>query len=179
MEKQVISYGEFQSPIGTLTLFAGSEGVYRLDFGFAEDMLPAAEAWFKKNHVKPDFVMNYEIIDPIIVQLEEFFSGKRRMFDLKLNLIGTPFQKKVWNSLSTIPYGETRSYKDVAVDISAPRAVRAIGSANNRNPLPIIIPCHRVIGSNGALVGYGGGMDKKEYLLSLEQQTAIQTAVTS
>lgn len=179
MEKQVISYGEFQSPIGMLTLFAGSEGVYRLDFGIAEDVLPGAEAWFKKNHVKPDFYLNYDMIDPIIVQLEEYFNGKRRFFDLQLCMIGTPFQKKVWNSLKAIPYSETRSYKDVAVQISAPRAVRAIGSANNRNPLPIIVPCHRVIGSNGALVGYGGGMDKKEYLLSLEQQKAFQPAVSS
>ena len=177
MEKQVIHYGEFQSPIGTLTLLATTEGVSRLDFGRAEDVLPAAETWYKKHHVKADLVFNSEMIEPIVIQLEEYFSGKRRFFDLKLDMIGTIFQQKVWNNLSEIPYGETRSYRDVAVNIGAPKAVRAIGSANNRNPLPIIVPCHRVIGSNGALVGYGGGMDKKEYLLALEQQHSMHAVL--
>ena len=173
MEKQVIYYGEFQSPIGPLTLFASSKGVSRLDFGCPEDVLPAAETWYKKHHVNADLVFNSDMIEPVVMQLEEYFSGKRRSFDLQLDPIGTIFQQKVWKNLSEIPYGETRSYRDVAVGISAPKAVRAIGSANNRNPIPIIVPCHRVIGSNGALVGYGGGVTKKEYLLSLEQQHAM------
>ncbi|MGG1685588.1 methylated-DNA--[protein]-cysteine S-methyltransferase [Pseudalkalibacillus sp. NRS-1564] len=177
MDKQVIHYGEFLSPIGAITLFASPNGVSRLDFGCPEDVLPAAETWYKKHHVKADLVFNSDIIEPIVMQLEEYFSGKRRFFDLKLDKIGTIFQQKVWNNLSEIPYGETRSYRDVAVGISAPKAVRAIGSANNRNPLPIIVPCHRVIGSNGALVGYGGGVDKKEYLLSLEQQHSMHAVL--
>ncbi|MBF0706948.1 MULTISPECIES: methylated-DNA--[protein]-cysteine S-methyltransferase [Bacillaceae] len=177
MEKQVIHYGEFLSPIGAITLFASPNGVSRLDFGCAEDVLPIAETWYKKHHVKADLVFNSDIIEPIVMQLEEYFSGKRRFFDLKLDKVGTIFQQKVWNNLSEIPYGETRSYRDVAVGISAPKAVRAIGSANNRNPIPIIVPCHRVIGSNGALVGYGGGVDKKEYLLSLEQQHSMHAVL--
>lgn len=177
MEKQVIHYGEFQSPIGAITVFTSPAGVSRIDFGCAEDVLPVAETWYKKHHVKADLVYNPEMIEPINRQLEEYFRGKRRFFDLKLDMVGTIFQQKVWNNLAEIPYGETRSYREVAVNISAPKAVRAIGSANNRNPLPIIVPCHRVIGSNGALVGYGGGVDKKEYLLSLEQQNAMHVAL--
>ncbi|WP_347552442.1 methylated-DNA--[protein]-cysteine S-methyltransferase [Pseudalkalibacillus hwajinpoensis] len=177
MEKQVINYGELQSPIGAITVFTSSRGVSRIDFGFAENVLPAADTWYKKHLVKADLVFNPEAIEPIVIQLEEYFNKKRNFFDLNLDMSGTVFQKKVWQSLSEIPYGETRSYRDVAVAIAAPKAVRAIGSANNRNPLPIIVPCHRVIGSNGALVGYGGGVDKKEYLLSLEQQHTMHAAL--
>ena len=94
--------------------------------------------------------------------------GKRKSFDLPLKPEGTEFQKKVWNALLDIPYGETRSYKDIAVAIGNPKACRAVGMANNRNPISIIIPCHRVIGANGSLVGYGGGLPIKIELLNLE-----------
>lgn len=101
-------------------------------------------------------------------QIQEYLSGKRKIFNLPLALKGTEFQLKVWNALKTIPYGETRSYKDIAILINREKAARAVGMANNRNPISIIIPCHRVIGSNGKLVGYGGGLNIKEYLLKLE-----------
>lgn len=103
-------------------------------------------------------------------QLDEYFKGKRTHFDLPLAPLGTPFRQSVWNALLDIPYGETRSYKDVAERIENPKAVRAVGMANNRNPIPVIIPCHRVIGANGKLVGYGGGIDIKIHLLDLEKQ---------
>jgi len=101
-------------------------------------------------------------------QLREYFESKRTQFDLPLSLNGTSFQKKVWNALLRIPYGETRSYKDVAEDVGHPKAYRAVGMANNKNKISIIIPCHRVVGSDGSLTGYGGGMDKKAMLLRLE-----------
>ncbi|MFA8450174.1 MAG: methylated-DNA--[protein]-cysteine S-methyltransferase [Bacteroidales bacterium] len=101
-------------------------------------------------------------------QLREYFEGTRSEFDLKLNPQGTEFQKKVWRSLLEIPYGESKSYKDIAIEINNPKAVRAVGGANNKNPIPIIIPCHRVIGANGNLTGYAYGLDMKNYLLNHE-----------
>lgn len=103
-------------------------------------------------------------------QLQEFFSGTRKEFDLPLAPIGTEFMGSVWDSLKAIPYGETRSYKEVAESIGNPKAVRAVGLANNRNPIPLFIPCHRVVGANGKLIGYYGGLETKEFLLQLEKQ---------
>lgn len=102
-------------------------------------------------------------------QLNEYFKGKRKEFDLPLAPAGTEFQLRVWNALQMIPYGETRSYKETALMAGNEKACRAVGMANNRNPISIIIPCHRVIGANGDLVGYGGGLDKKVFLLDLER----------
>lgn len=104
-----------------------------------------------------------------INQLNEYFVGTRKNFDLPLEMNGTEFQKKVWNALCGIPYGEIRSYKDIAQEIGNPKAVRAVGGANNKNKFMIIVPCHRVIGVNGSLTGYAGGMDVKKKLLELEQ----------
>lgn len=103
-----------------------------------------------------------------IRQLRLYFAGELRQFDLPLELIGTDFQKRVWNALLKIPYAETRSYTQIALQIGAPRAVRAVGAANGRNPIPIIVPCHRVIGASGNLVGFGGGLEWKRKLLDLE-----------
>ena len=102
-------------------------------------------------------------------QLSEYLKGERKTFDLPLNPKGTDFQKCVWRALCDIPYGETRTYKQIAEAIGNPKAVRAVGMANNRNPITIIVPCHRVIGANGKLVGYGGGLEMKEILLRLEK----------
>lgn len=102
-------------------------------------------------------------------QLEEYFKGERKVFDLPIYMKGTPFQQKVWNALCEIPYGEIRSYKEIAVSINHPKAYRAVGMANNKNPIMIIVPCHRVCGSSGKLVGYAGGLEAKEKLLSLEK----------
>ena len=103
-------------------------------------------------------------------QLDEYFAGKRMSFYLPLSLDGTEFQVSVWNALLTIGYGETRSYKDIAEQVGKPRAVRAVGSANHRNPVAIIVPCHRVIGHDGSLTGYGGGLHVKQFLLDLEKR---------
>ena len=110
------------------------------------------------------------LLEEAIKQLDEYFKGERKNFHLPLKLKGTEFQKKVWRALLDIPYGETFSYKDVAKNIGNEKASRAVGNANNKNPLPIFIPCHRVIGANGKLVGYGGGLDIKIKLLELEKE---------
>ena len=103
-------------------------------------------------------------------QLLAYFAGERRAFDLPLSTCGTSFQEKVWRALRGIPYGETRSYLQVAEAIGAPKAARAVGMANNRNPIPILIPCHRVVGADGRLVGYAGGLERKRYVLDLERR---------
>ena len=103
-------------------------------------------------------------------ELEEYFAGKRKTFDVPLCPEGTEFQKKCWEGLRAIPYGETRTYKDIATFAGNPKAVRAAGGANNRNPISIIVPCHRVVGSTGSLTGFGGGLEAKAYLLNLEQK---------
>lgn len=108
-------------------------------------------------------------IKKALEELLEYFSGNRRKFNIPLFLQGTEFQKSVWKALIEIPFGETCSYKDIAVRIGNPKASRAVGMANNRNPIPIIIPCHRVIGSNKSLTGYAGGIELKKYLLDLEK----------
>ena len=103
-------------------------------------------------------------------ELREYFAGERREFTVPLAPKGTPFQQRVWAALQTIPYGETRSYKEIAAAVGNEKACRAVGMANNRNPLPIFIPCHRVVGANGKLVGYAGGLEVKSYLLELENE---------
>lgn len=103
-------------------------------------------------------------------QIDEYFKGKRKEFDLKLNVQGTDFQKKVWNALTEIPYGKVVSYKDIAKAVGNEKAVRAVGNSNNKNRIAIVIPCHRVIGSNGKLVGYAGGLHFKEWLLEHEKK---------
>ncbi len=108
------------------------------------------------------------VLEQAIKQLEEYFLGQRQCFDIPLKLEGTDFQKSVWQALRTIPYGEKRSYGQIAKQIDNPKAARAVGSANNKNPLMIFVPCHRVIGANGSMVGYASGIRNKEILLELE-----------
>jgi len=105
-------------------------------------------------------------------QLQQYFKGERKKFDLPIKTYGTDFQQKVWNALQTIPYGETRSYKDIAIQVGNNKACRAVGMANNKNAISIVIPCHRVVGSNGKLVGYAGGLNVKHFLLKLEKSNA-------
>lgn len=143
-----------ESRIGTLTIVCDEAAITGLEFLGGEPVGGVRK--------------RTPLIEQAVCQLEEYMAGKRREFDLPLKPEGTEFQKKVWNALLAIPYGETRSYKDIAVSIGSPKAFRAVGSANNRNPISIIIPCHRVIGANGSLVGYGGGLPIKIELLNLE-----------
>jgi len=115
----------------------------------------------------------HPLMRELALQLQAYFAGELRRFDIPLDMIGTPFQKRVWGHLETIPFGETRSYMQVAKAIGAVKADRAVGAANGSNPVPIVVPCHRVIGSSGKLVGYGGGLELKKRLLELEGTRAM------
>ena len=125
---------------------------------------------FFGNTVKPDeyIIEKTPLLDLAIAQIEEYIAGKRKVFDLPLNPMGTAFERSVWEVLQSIPYGETRTYEQIATQIGNPKACRAVGRAAGRNPLSIIIPCHRVVGQNGALTGYAGGIDMKRALLGIE-----------
>jgi methylated-DNA-[protein]-cysteine S-methyltransferase len=124
------------------------------------------------HEVAPEWVRDDAPFAAAHAQLDEYFAGDRTEFDLPLHPSGTPFQLKVWDALRTIPYGEVRSYGEIAEQIGKPGAARAVGLANGRNPISIIVPCHRVIGASGALTGYGGGLERKQALLDLESRTA-------
>ena len=125
------------------------------------------------HHVYDGICQETTLIKEAHQQLSEYLKGERKSFDLPLRMKGTDFQQRVWNALLDIPYGETRSYKQIAEAIGNPKAVRAVGMANNRNPLLIVVPCHRVIGADGKLVGYGAGIEKKEFLLRLESRGGV------
>ena len=141
--------------------------------GIAEDNGALCRVFFGREKALSGFdVAETLLIKKAAVQLEEYFEGKRKSFNLPLALRGTDFQMAVWEALQTIPAGETRSYKEVAALIGNPKAVRAVGMANNRNPVVIIVPCHRVIGGDGSLTGYGGGLPAKQFLLDLEKRAS-------
>ncbi|GAB7387427.1 hypothetical protein BSNK01_12630 [Bacillaceae bacterium] len=165
-----VKYSTMESPVGPITLASTERGVCWIDFGEGDRVIASLKQWCRRwlhtERVEPDEQANADAVE----QLTAYFSGKRKDFDLPLDMRGTHFQLKVWNELHKIPYGETRSYKEIAEGIGAPKSVRAVGGANHQNPLSIIVPCHRVIGANGALVGYGGGLGIKAYLLSLERE---------
>jgi methylated-DNA-[protein]-cysteine S-methyltransferase len=149
------------SPIGELKLVGNDSGL-------------AAILWANEDPRRVRLnIVGEDRTHPVLVEVErqlgEYFRGERRAFDLKLNFIGTPFQNKVWEALLRIPYGETRSYGEIARELGNPKAVRAVGAANGRNPIAIIAPCHRVIGASGALTGFAGGLEAKEHLLDLEK----------
>lgn len=148
-----------KSPIGPILLAGDEEGLKHVNFMKGK----------KKIEVSDDWAENEEFFREISGQLEAYFSGKLKSFDVKLVPEGTEFQKSVWKALCGIPYGETRTYKDIAISIGKPKAYRAVGLANNRNPIAIIVPCHRVIGTDGKLTGYASGLDVKEFLLKLEE----------
>jgi methylated-DNA-[protein]-cysteine S-methyltransferase len=157
-------YKRVQSPVGTLTLVASEEGL-------------AAILWERDRPRRVRLnIVGEDSSHPALVetehQLEEYFGGRRKQFELRLDPSGTPFQRTVWRALTTIPFGETRSYAQIAKQIGHTGAARAVGAANARNPLSIVAPCHRVVGSTGALTGFAGGLDVKAHLLALEARSA-------
>ncbi|MFI4937480.1 MAG: methylated-DNA--[protein]-cysteine S-methyltransferase [Candidatus Berkiellales bacterium] len=151
------SYAYYRSPIGTLKITADHDSILAIEM-------------FKS---KPSAISSIKISSPILKeavnQLKEYFSGKRNQFSLPIGFQGTDFQNKVWRQLLKIPYGTTLSYLDMAKKIKQPTAARAVGMALNKNPIAIVVPCHRVIGSNGTLTGFAGGISKKKFLLELEK----------
>jgi O-6-methylguanine DNA methyltransferase len=157
---ETLFYLRTSSPVGPLFLAASTKGLVRLEF----------EARMQK--LNPSTIQLREsksALAPYLRELDEYFAGERREFSFPLDLRGTEFQLACWHALLEIPYGETRSYRDIAQAILHPHAFRAVGMSNNRNPVAIVVPCHRVIASSGSLCGYGGGLDIKRKLLDLEQ----------
>ncbi|MBA2078627.1 methylated-DNA--[protein]-cysteine S-methyltransferase [Rhodanobacter sp. PCA2] len=160
--QETIWYDELPTPIGRLRLVADAQGLREVWFESGRQQKAPAPHW-RRDAGKLAFAR---------VQLEEYFAGTRQAFELPLHPLGTPFQRTVWEELARIPYGVTVSYGEMARRIGQPQAVRAVGAANGRNPLPIVLPCHRVIGADGSLTGFGGGLPVKRYLLSFEQRIA-------
>ncbi|MBX7456247.1 methylated-DNA--[protein]-cysteine S-methyltransferase [Mycolicibacterium sp. 3033] len=154
-------YRTVESPIGVLTLAGSADRLQHVRM-VEQTYEPNRDGWELDDCAFSDAVR----------QLDEYFRGKRQDFDVELDLVGTEFQRTVWAALQTIPYGETRSYGQIAAQIGAPGASRAVGLANGHNPISIIVPCHRVIGANGSLTGYGGGLERKKLLLGMEKQFA-------
>ncbi len=152
-------FNTFHSALGEVTMQSTDQGLLGI--------------WFETCTTKPDNLgerrSDHLILNQAQKQLEEYFAQKRKHFDLPLSATGTPFQKQVWHALTTIPYGATWSYQQLANAIDNPKAVRAVGLANGKNPLSIVVPCHRVIGKSGKLTGYAGGVERKRQLLALER----------
>lgn len=153
-------YTTFESPVGLLLLAGDSNALRRVSFENSKRSVPP----------QPDWKQNRAAFAGVIRQLHAYFRGELKEFDLPLAMEGTEFQLRVWNALRAIPYGETISYAQLAQRIDNPKAVRAVGLANGSNPIPIIVPCHRVIGSDGSLTGFGGGLSTKKKLLALESK---------
>ncbi len=157
-------YSRMNSPVGALLIVASHRGLVRLEFDRDTEQVPA------------NAVSSEEKTAPYVREMEEYFRGERQRFDFALDLRGTDFQKRCWQALLEIPYGETRSYADIARAVGNPRGFRAVGMANNRNPIAIVVPCHRVLASDGTLCGYGSGLDVKEKLLQLEKNAKAVAA---
>lgn len=153
-----MEYRYMDSPVGDLLIAGENETVSIIGFSGGKGEVTPEPSWRR----------NDGCLENAKKQLDEYFAGGRTEFELDLAPTGTPFQLAVLDALQEIPYGQTRSYQEIAVRIGRPKAVRAVGAANGRNPIPIVIPCHRVIGADGSLTGFGGGLDTKRFLLNLE-----------
>ena len=159
---QQLDYTYYDSPVGALLLAGTKDALHLVSFPGGSRAKQPQDGWRE----------NAQTFAPVIAQLEDYFAGTRQEFDLPLALVGTEFQKQVWLALAKIPYGETISYGEMAKRVNRPKASRAVGAANGANNLPIILPCHRVIGANKTLTGFGGGLPTKEFLLRHEQEIA-------
>lgn len=158
MEKMMKHYCHYKAPIGDLLLVEENGKLEQLLFPNQHEGKP----------IHPDWIEDKNRLTDVIRQLDAYFAGDLKAFSIQMNLIGTDFQKQVWTALSQIPYGTFTNYGQLAEEIGNPKASRAVGLANGKNPIPVIIPCHRVIGKNKTLTGFGGGLDIKEQLLELE-----------
>ena len=163
----VLYYTTIPSPVGQLRLMASDKGLCAVLFNSGRDAKVSFNGGMERNDEHP-------ILKKAEAQLAEYFSGKRKKFDVKLDMRGTVFQINAWRELQNIPYGKTISYGEQAKRLGDAKKSRAVGMANGRNPLSIIVPCHRVIGASGALTGFGGGLKTKEYLLDLEKYSALK-----
>lgn len=161
-----MDYEFLETPIGRLLLVADEHGLRHIDFPNKD----------QEARIEPGWRRGRRFLESAIGQLEAYFDGDLRAFDLALAADGTPFRKKIWDELVRIPYGETVSYGELARRVHRPNASRAVGAANGANPLPIVVPCHRVIGSDGKLTGFGGGLPVKQWLLEHERRHAPRAA---
>lgn len=159
---------EIDTPLGEMTAVFSRKGLCLLEFTDQQTLLRELQAVMKHHNAEKCIEQKNADTENLRRQLAEYFAGRRQNFDIPLDLIGTPFQQQVWHILQTIPYGDTCSYKQQAETLANPKAVRAVAAANGANKISIIIPCHRVIGSNGKLTGYAGGLPRKQALLDLE-----------
>jgi methylated-DNA-[protein]-cysteine S-methyltransferase len=155
----MITFTEINAPVGRLLLAGNDEGLWLIEFERPRHPEPRVTEW------EPG---DTALLRETRRQLVAYFAGRQRTFDLPIATRGTLFQRRVWHALREIPYGTTRSYADIARQLGTPNATRAVGAANGRNPVPIIVPCHRVLGSDGSLTGFGGGIETKRFLLRLE-----------
>lgn len=155
----MISFIEVTAPVGRLFIAGSDKGLWLIEFERPRHPEPRATDWEQGETA---------LLREARKQLAAYFAGRLRTFDLPIAPRGTTFQRRVWHALRDIPYGDTRSYADVARHLGKPTATRAVGAANGRNPVPIVVPCHRVLGSDGSLTGFGGGIDTKRFLLRLE-----------
>jgi O-6-methylguanine DNA methyltransferase len=162
---------EFTSPLGKITLLSSSKGLCRLLFEPSQPSITNLE------NASIPYKITHEKDSPTASQLMEYFEGRRKAFTIPLDINGTPFHREVWRALLTIPYGKTKSYGQIAQQIGKPRAPRAVGQACGANPIPIIIPCHRVLTSTGKIGGYTGGIDIKNALLKLEGVTLHKNSI--
>ncbi len=162
---ETVYYSVMTSPVGPLTICCSEKGLLKVNIG---KLAPQADSNGSRR-ARFRWVESQQKTRGAEQQLAEYFAGRRRKFTVPLDLRGTPFQRSVWAELQRIPYGETRSYADIARQIRRPRAFRAVGMANHWNPVAIVVPCHRVLATGGGLGGYGGGLRMKEFLLALER----------
>jgi len=165
-----IIYGKIETPLGEMLACVSDEGLYLLEFNDRKKydrQINSLKKYFNSEITKG----NHPLLAEVQTQINEYFQGKRKEFTILLKFSGTEFQKNVWKELLKIPYGKTASYSDIAKKIKNPKAVRAVANANAANKIAIIIPCHRVIGSDGSLTGYAAGLDKKKFLLKIENNT--------
>jgi methylated-DNA-[protein]-cysteine S-methyltransferase len=163
---KTLLYTRVESPIGELLLVGDGHALHGLHMQEGRTAVT----------VDPEWRLADELFADVRAQLSEYFAGERRDFDVSLALEGTPFQRRVWSALREIPYGETTTYGELAHRLNKPAASRAVGLANGRNPIAVIVPCHRVIGSDGGLTGYGGGLERKRVLLELEAARVASSA---
>ncbi|MFQ5979709.1 MAG: methylated-DNA--[protein]-cysteine S-methyltransferase [Candidatus Heimdallarchaeota archaeon] len=168
MQTEQIVYRELESPLGTLIAGVTSKGCCFLEFVDRYDISKINQR-MKKHYDNLELIKGTNAtLDQLELELKQYFNGDRQEFSIPLDLQGTSFQQAVWSELLKVPYGEVRSYLEIANEIKNPLAVRAVGMANGKNPMAIVVPCHRVIQSNGKLGGYGGGLGRKKHLLTLE-----------
>ncbi len=172
-----LATGQLETPIGLLRMAASSAGVVRIEFPRASGA--GFAGWLRRAFPDAERVDSLPALQRLEGELSDYFAGKLERFEVELDLRGTEFQRGVWDALRGIPYGETRTYGDIAAQVGNPKAYRAVGLANGSNPVPLVVPCHRVVAAGGKLGGFGGGLDTKRKLLALEQSRDHQAGLAA